>query len=123
MGPWEVSFIVRLYEIVTIIDSALEDDQIKAIVDKIVDITKTGGGSLRHVDRWGRRRFAYEMADRWEGYYVIVEIEATPEIVAEINRTLSISDGVLRHKSVRITDKAIAARIPRPPRAPQSVAN
>lgn len=123
MGPWEVSSIVRLYEIVTIIDSALEDDQIKAIVDKIVDITKTGGGSLRHVDRWGRRRFAYEMADRWEGYYVIVEIEATPEIVAEINRTLSISDGVLRHKSVRITDKAIAARIPRPPRAPQSVAN
>ncbi|NNN15265.1 MAG: 30S ribosomal protein S6 [Acidimicrobiaceae bacterium] len=114
---------MRLYEIVTIIDSALEDDQIKAIVDKIVDITKTGGGSLRHVDRWGRRRFAYEMADRWEGYYVIVEIEATPEIVAEINRTLSISDGVLRHKSVRITDKAIAARIPRPPRAPQSVAN
>ena len=119
MGPQEVIFIVQIYEVVTIIDSALEDDQIRSVIDRVVEITKAGGGLLRHVDRWGRRRFAYELADRWEGYYALIEIEATPEIVAELNRTMAISDGVLRHKILKVSDKAIAARVPRPPRAAQ----
>ncbi len=91
----------RPYEVVLIIDSALDEDAIRATLDKATDLVKTQGGLVGRVEKWGRKRFAYELKNRWEGYYAVVELDAEPEVVAELDRVLSIADEVLRHKIIR----------------------
>ena len=55
---------------------------------------------MRNIERWGRRRFAYEIDDRNEGYYVVVTFSAEPVAQAELERTLNLADEVLRHKVI-----------------------
>ena len=61
------------------------------------------------VDRWGKRRLAYELQHHRDGYYVLVEATAEPAAMAELDRALHLADEVLRHKVIRIPDK-VAAR-------------
>lgn len=68
------------------------------------------------IDRWGRRNFAYELKHRSEGVYVFIEVLATPEAVAEVDRVLSLADEVLRHRVIRKPDKVAKA-------APESAAD
>ena len=100
----------RPYEVVLIIDSALDEDTIKSTLDKATDLVKNQGGLVGRVEKWGRKRFAYELKNRWEGYYAIVELDAEPEVVAELDRVLSISDEVLRHKIIRTPEKSGAQK-------------
>jgi small subunit ribosomal protein S6 len=60
------------------------------------------------VDRWGKRRFAYEVRHRSEGYYVLIDTTAEPEAVAEVDRMLGLADEVIRHKVIRLPEKAVA---------------
>jgi len=96
-----------------ILDAGLEEEQIKAVLDRSVDTLKAGGGSSGRIDRWGKRRFAYEMKKRWEGYYVLLEATAEPAAMATLDRQLRLTDGVLRHKVIRIPDH-VAGRERRP---------
>ena len=101
---------MRKYEIVVILDPSLEEEQIQASLERLTGVIASNSGEVVKIDHWGRRRFAYELADRWEGYYAIVEADGLPETVAEVDRTLSIADEVLRHKVVRLPAAAIARR-------------
>jgi small subunit ribosomal protein S6 len=91
----------RPYEVVLIIDSGIDEEAIQATIDKSVDLVKNQGGLVGRVDKWGRKRFAYELKNRWEGYYALVEIDAEPVVVAELDRVLSITDEILRYKILR----------------------
>ena len=101
---------MRPYEVMIILDAGLEDDAIRAAVDRAVELVRTRGGNPGRVDRWGRRRFAYEMRHRWEGYYVVFEMVAEPAVVAELERSLSLADEVIRHKVVRLPDEVSGGR-------------
>lgn len=104
---------MRPYEVMVIVDVALEDDAIRATVDRATELLRTRGASLGRVERWGRRRFAYEVNHRHEGYYVLIEVTAEPAVMTELDRVLSLADEVVRHKVVRIPDK-VAGRAQRP---------
>jgi small subunit ribosomal protein S6 len=97
---------MRPYEVMLIFDAGLEEETIRAAVDRYAEFIRSRGGTTGRVDRWGRRRFAYELRHRWEGYYVLMEVE----IEEELHRMLSLADEVLRHKVVRIPEKALKAR-------------
>jgi small subunit ribosomal protein S6 len=99
-----------------ILDSGLEDEVIRSTVDRATELIRTRGGEPGRVERWGKRRFAYELKHRWEGYYVLLEASAEPAVMAELDRMLSLADEVLRHKVIRLPD-AVAARA-RPGAAP-----
>ena len=101
---------MRPYEVVVIIDAGLEEDGIRAIVDRATELIGARGGQVLRVDRWGKRRFAYELRHRWEGYYVLIETSAEPPVMAELDRMLSLADEVIRHKVVRLPDVAGRAR-------------
>jgi small subunit ribosomal protein S6 len=58
-------------------------------------------GEVTSVDRWGKRRFAYEIEHHTEGYYYVVQFNASPDHIAEVDRRLKINDNVLRHIIVR----------------------
>jgi small subunit ribosomal protein S6 len=88
-----------------ILDAGLDDDAIRAAVDRITQLVSARGGTPGRVDRWGKRRFAYELHHRWEGYYVLLDITADVPVVAELDRMLALADEVIRHKVIRLPDK------------------
>lgn len=101
---------MRPYEVMVIFDAGLEDEVIRAFVDRVTGLIATKGGAPGAVEHWGKRRFAYELHHRWEGYYVLVSAEAEPAVMADVHRMLSLADEVIRHKIVRIPDAVVASR-------------
>lgn len=104
---------MRPYEVMVILDAALEDDAIRAQLDKATQIVNNNGGTVSRVERWGKRRFAYEVKHRWEGYYALIEATSEPQAMAELDRALHLADEVIRHKVIRLPD-TVAGRAPRP---------
>ena len=101
---------MRPYEVMLIFDASLEEEIIRAGVDRYVEFIRSKGGEPGKIDRWGKRRFAYELNHRWEGYYVVVEAQAEPQTMEELHRMLSLADEIVRHKVIRIPDVAIRGR-------------
>ncbi len=99
---------MRVYEVVVILDSSLEDEQIDEYLVRVESVVSSREGKVFGVERWGRKRFSYEIDHRREGYYVIVRIQGVPDTVAELDRTLSISDEIIRHKIMRLPEKVAA---------------
>ncbi|MBE3577841.1 MAG: 30S ribosomal protein S6 [Limnochordales bacterium] len=92
------------------------DEAVARMLDRIQGIVTGDGGKVTNIDRWGRRRLAYEIGGSTEGYYVVIQFEAEPKTAAELGRILRITDGVLRHMIVRpypITRRARVAQAAR----------
>ncbi|MGE5225731.1 MAG: 30S ribosomal protein S6 [Planctomycetaceae bacterium] len=108
---------LREYECMLILPAEADEALVSTAVERINKIVSPAGGEIRSLDRWGRKRFAYEIADQHEGYYVVVRFSAEPSVQAELDRTLKLADEVIRHK-VLVLPKATAAASPAA--APQS---
>ena len=107
---------LRHYEVVIIFQVGLEEEQMRAVLDRVSAAISEQGGAVGRIDRWGRRRFAYEIDHRWEGYYVVVEATAEPPGVEAVQRILSLADEVVRHKVVRVPSGSVARQArPRTP--------
>src|SRR4051794_30989711 len=100
----EVGPPMRPYEVMIILDAGLEEDAIRSAVDRSTELIRSRGGTVGAVDRWGRRRFAYELNQKWEGYYVVLRADAEPSVLSELDRVLHLADEVLRHKVIRLPD-------------------
>ena len=72
-----------------------DEEQIKALISKFSDLIKNNG-TLEGVDEWGKRKLAYDINYESEGYYVLYNFESKPDFPAELERVISITDGVLR---------------------------
>lgn len=83
-----------------ILPAEADESVVSAALDRITRIVSEGGGQLGNVDRWGRRRFAFELDRQHEGYYVVVEFTATPSVITELERVLHLADEVIRFKVV-----------------------
>lgn len=105
---------VRHYEVMVILDAGLEEDAIRAVLDRTTKTLSSSGATVGKVDRWGKRRFAYEVHHRSEGYYVLIDTLAEPAAVAEVDRMLGLADEVIRHKVIRLPEKAVTVRSSRP---------
>ena len=97
---------LRPYEVMVIFEASLEEDDVRAGIDRVTELITSKGGNPGRVDRWGKRRFAYELHHRTEGYYVLIEAMAPPEAVADLDRMLRLQDQVIRHKVVRLPEGA-----------------
>jgi len=78
---------------------------IRAAVDRFVQLLCSRGAEPGAVDYWGKRRFAYELKHRWEGYYVVLQARAEPAAMEELHRVLSLADEVIRHKVLRVPEE------------------
>jgi len=83
---------MRPYEVMVILDASLEEDAIRAVVDRATSLLSSGDGGDARADHWGRRRLAYEIGHRSEGYYVLIEATTEPAVVSELDRVLSLAD-------------------------------
>ena len=93
------------YELMYIIDTSLEEAPRKELIEKVSGQIAENGGEVEKVDEWGKRRLAYAIDYKTEGYYVIVNFSAKPEVPQEIERLLQINEQVLRYLVIRLEEK------------------
>lgn len=83
------------YELMYIIDLDKGEEGIAAIVEKFKALIEANG-TLDEMEEWGKRKLAYLINDKPEGYYVLVKFTSAPQFPAELDRVLKITDGVMR---------------------------
>ena len=103
------------YEVMYVIDTALEDSARIELIDRFSDLVKKNGGEIDRVDEWGKRRLAYAINYKTEGYYVLMYIKAPAELPKELERNFQISDKVLRSLIIRYEGEVPAKREPLKP--------
>ena len=92
---------LRRYEVMVILDPDLEERTVAPSLDQYLNVVRQDGGSVESVDVWGRRRLAYEIKKKAEGIYAVIDVQATPQAVAELDRQLRLNESVLRTKVIR----------------------
>jgi small subunit ribosomal protein S6 len=97
---------MRPYEVMVIFDAGLEDDAVRGLVDRYTKQLSAAGAKSVKADNWGKRRLAYPVKHRNEGYYVVIEANGEPAALKDLDRQLGLADDVLRHKVVRLPDRA-----------------
>ena len=91
---------MRKYEIMLILPSEADDKAIGAVTDRVSQVLGEHGGQISKVDRWGKRRMAYQIDKQSEGFYLVVQCQADPAAVKELDRVLALVDEVIRFKVV-----------------------
>ncbi len=92
---------MRHYELMVILDPSLDERTVAPSLDTFLNVVRQDGGSVDKVDVWGKRRLAYEIAKHSEGIYAVIDINATPATVNELDRQLGLNESVLRTKVLR----------------------
>jgi small subunit ribosomal protein S6 len=87
-----------------IFNADLDEEAIRSYVDTQLKALRANGGEPGYIDYWGKRRFAYRINHRWEGFYVVLQAKAEPDAMDVLHRTLSLADDVIRHKVLRVPD-------------------
>jgi small subunit ribosomal protein S6 len=85
-----------------ILDPEADEAAVNGIADRITGILSEHGGEVTSVDRWGRRKLAFEIEKKTEGYYLVVAFSAESDALDELDRVLSLADEVIRFKVVRL---------------------
>ena len=93
------------YEVLYIIQNDIDDEQKAQVVEKFQSLVESLGGSVESIEKWGTRKLAYPIdfknAQRYEGYYVVMNFKAKEDVPAELDRQLRINDFVLRNMIVK----------------------
>lgn len=95
---------MRDYELVVIISPEVAEEEIPATLERISRFIIESGGSITEVNRWGRRRLAYPIKNFMEGNYVLTHFQMEPRLTADLEASLGISEEILRHLLVRLSD-------------------
>ena len=96
---------LRPYEVMIILDADLDEETIRAAVERWLQLIEAHGAERGHVDVWGKRRLAYEINRKTDGFYVVFQAKSEPAAMEELHRVLSLADEVIRHKVLRIPAK------------------
>ena len=93
----------RVYETSIIINAALEDPDIDAVITKITNYLENHGGEIEEKNKWGRRRLAYPINKKHNGYYVHLIFNSVPSILPSLERFLTLEDTILRHLTLQLS--------------------
>ena len=105
------------YETLFVIDPDLSEEATKAMIEKFTKLI-ADNGEVESVDEWGKRRLAYPINDKPEGYYVLVNFKSEPSLPSELERIFGITEGIMRSIVVRHEDKKPRAK--KPVKAPEA---
>lgn len=95
---------LRAYELMVILDGGLEEAAVESNLTTVAKDVESEGGDIRSTDFWGKRRFAYEINHKTEGFYVVYEVVTESAGLPGLERTLRLADDVVRHKLFRLPD-------------------
>lgn len=100
----------RLYETTFIINASIEDSQIEALTTHVQEIITGNGGEIKAVNRWGRKRLAYPIQKKNNGFYVNVEFADIGTVIPQLERMFQLDENILRFLTVILDERAIKAR-------------
>ena len=103
---------MRPYEVMVILEPNLEESQVQQVINRSTELLGSRDARVNKVEKWGKRRLAYELHHRTEGYYVLFDVTAEPAPMDELDRQLRLADDVIRHKIVRIPEQAAGRTLP-----------
>jgi len=101
---------MNMYETIFILDSLLAPEEIDKIIDRVKEIIESNGGKFLTVEKWGKRRLAYEIQKKQYGFYVAIEFEGEGPIPNSLEREYNFNDKILRFLTYRYTKNKIIAR-------------
>jgi len=96
---------MRKYELLTIINADLSDEEIENMGEKISQGIKKEGGDVVGLDKWGKRRLAYEIKKAKRGFYLLHQFSCEPQAIREIEKGLKFIDGVERFMTLVLPEK------------------
>jgi len=114
---------LRKYETIFVIDSLLKMDEIDQIINKYERFLSDNGGQVETVERWGKKRLAYEIKKRQYGYYVLIRFDGPPPMIKQLEREYRLNENLLRYKTILLDKaalKSLAARTASKPKAVSS---
>lgn len=94
--------ILNAYEVTYIIDPTLTDDNIRRVIDKFTEQISKSGGTVVNVDTWGKRRLAYEIDGRQEGFYVSMKYDSDDAVSSELRRLMGLDEEIVRSLFIRL---------------------
>lgn len=95
----------RNYEIAFIINPEATEEDVRKVIDSVVEIVQKAGGSIENVDEWGRRKLAYPIQKHNEGIYTFISTVVGGSVFLDIERRLKLSEKVMRFLVLRLDDK------------------
>jgi small subunit ribosomal protein S6 len=95
------------YESTVIINAAIEEDQIEATLNRILETIKVNGGEVIDVDKWGRKRLVYAIQKTKSGYYVVIRFAAPPDLITKLERMYQLDEFILRYIVVALDKFAL----------------
>ncbi len=100
----------RQYETTFIINASLDDAQTDAIIAKVQEVITKNSGDISAVEKWGRKRLAYPIQKKNNGYYVVILFSAPGDTVLKIERHFQLDENILRYLTVQLDAKALKSR-------------
>ena len=98
-----------------ILDSGLDDAVIDTTIERSLEMLKNHGATPGRVERWGRRKLAYLINKKADGYYTLIEATGQPAQMSEINHQLQLADEIIRHKIISVPAHAAGRSMAAPP--------
>jgi small subunit ribosomal protein S6 len=92
---------MRHYEVMVILDPSLEERSVSPLIESFLSVVREGDGKVEKIDTWGRRRLSYEIKKKPEGIYSVIDLQAEPSVVKEMDRQMNLNESVLRTKVLR----------------------
>lgn len=99
--------IINSYETLFVIDPDLAEDATKALVEKFTKLIAENGEILE-TNEWGKKKLAYPINDKTEGYYVLVNFKSEGTLPSELERIFGITEGIMRSIVIRLDEKKTA---------------
>jgi len=100
----------RLYETTFIVNASLDDSQTDAVVGRVQDVIVKNGGAVNALNKWGRKRLAYPINKKTNGFYVNIEFTAPGTLLGALERSFQLDEMILRFLILQLDKKALAAR-------------
>ena len=95
---------MRDYELTFVVRSNVEEPDLTAVIDRVKSLITDKGGEVTQLDLWGTRRLAYPIDNNREGQYIFMLTKLPPRAISELDRTLNLTEDILRHLFVRIDE-------------------
>lgn len=100
----------RIYETTFIVNAALDDPQIDAVIERVKEAIVKYGGEIRDLVKWGRKRFAYPIKKKNNGFYTVIEFTAPGEAIAKLERHYQLDENIIRYLTIVLDKNALKAK-------------
>lgn len=92
---------MRAYEVMYIIRPELDEEQTNGVIEKFKSLIENNGGEIAKLDKWGKRKLAYEINKNREGFYILMEYNGEAATTAELDRVFRITDEIVKYLIIR----------------------